>query len=72
MTPRSITLIGRNHTVQSHMTDAQRERAGGRLQAMEGDQDWIVVRFSVGEILAVLAGFIAIGAFAWLALGLAV
>lgn len=70
MTPRIITS-GPDQAYPQAQTAWQRERAGGRLQAMEADQEWIVVRFSLGEILAVLVGFIAIGAFAWLALGLA-
>lgn len=69
MTAR-VNLIGRNHTVQSHMTDAQRERAEGRFVDEHGVV-WEVTRFTVANLLGVLAGFIAIGAFAWLALGLA-
>lgn len=56
MTPRSITLIGRNHTVQSHMTDAQRERAEPAFE--RSDRLWYRAGFVVCGALF-WAGFIA-------------
>lgn len=55
MTPRIITLIGRNHTWAAPMTDAQRERAEGRWHDEHG-RPWTAWRIA-GDVLGMIALF---------------
>lgn len=62
MTPRSITLIGRNHTWSAPMTDAQRERAEPRFYDEHG-RPWTAWR-----LLGIAVAWLAIGAWAYVML----
>lgn len=63
MTPRSITLIGRNHTWSAPMTDAQRERAEPRFYD-EHNRPWTAWRL-LGDLAGMIAVFAAIALLWW-------
>ncbi len=55
MTPARIQLIGRDNTVPTHMTDAQREQAEGPWEG-EDCRPWTIWRF-IGDMAMMIAAF---------------